>query len=253
MRMVRRLAGLALAVTLPLAATPAFAQQATTALNFRSQALALEAPATTTFSFEQQTMRGFNVAQQPVAYNDEGIGFGILAGISRSTIKLDDQFDDLTDVDSKGGWLLGIWFGGNRNGTLGFMGEISYAKKGANEGGGGDGEIDQTYLEITAPIRINLGQTDNKWGLLVYPMVGPYVDILLKAEDEAGVDIEEAFNGFDAGILFGAGVEILRFGFEVRYTMGLKSISADEDGEGFDELTDSKSRSWQFVAKFRLN
>jgi hypothetical protein len=253
MRMVRRLAGLGLAVTMFLAATPAFAQQATTALNFRSQTLALEAPATT-FSFEQQTKNAYSLAAPaPQPGEDEGIGFGILAGISRSTIKLDDEFDDVFEVDSKGGWLLGIWFGGNRNGTLGFMGEISYAKKGAQEGGGGEGEIDQSYLEITAPIRINLGQTDNKWGLLVYPMVGPYVDILLKAEDEDGDDIGDDFNGFDAGVLFGVGVEVARVGFEVRYTMGLKSISADEDGEGFDELTDSKSRSWQFVAKFRLN
>jgi hypothetical protein len=239
-----------------LAATPAFAQQPTAAFDFEHQArkaFNFEQQPATTFSFEQRTMRAYNLAQQPVAYNDEGIGFGILAGISRSTIKLDDEFSDLIDVDSKGGWLLGIWFGGNRNGTLGFMGEISYAKKGANEGDGGDGEIDQTYLEITAPIRINLGQTDNKWGVLVYPMVGPYVDILLKAEDEDGDDIGDDFNGFDAGILFGVGVEVARVGFEVRYTMGLKSIAADEDGEGFDELTDSKSRAWQFVAKFRLN
>ena len=179
-------------------------------------------------------------------YNDEGIGFGVLGGITSSTISNDTEID----FDSATGWMAGIWFGGNRNGTLGFMGEISYVVKGAT-GAISDSELKIHYLEIPALVRINLGQTKNQGGVLFYPMVGPVVDIQLKNELN-GVDVSDQFNGFDIGIIFGGGVEVARFAFEVRYNMGLKGIVSDGDG-GFGDFGDSKNRSWQFLGKFRIN
>jgi len=182
-------------------------------------------------------------------YNDEGIGFGVLGGLTNSTISVDSDFDS-DSVSSSTGWMAGIWFGGNRNGTLGFMGEISYVVKGATNSIT-DEELKIHYLEIPALIRINLGQTKNKAGVLAYPLVGPVFDIQLKNELD-GVDVSEQFNGFDFGIMFGGGIEVARFAFEVRYNMGLKGITSDDDG-GFNDLADSKNRSWQFVGKFRFN
>jgi len=181
-------------------------------------------------------------------YNDEGIGFGVLGGLTNSTISTTDIVDE--NLKSSTGWMAGIWFGGNRNGHLGFMGEVSYVVKGAKDSTGTD-ELKIHYLEIPALVRINLGQTKNKAGVLFYPMVGPVFDIQLKNELN-GVDVSDQFNGFDFGILFGGGIEVARFAFEVRYNLGVKGIVSDNSG-GFGDLQDSKNRSWQFVGKFRLN
>ena len=207
--MVRRLAGLGLALTMLLAATPVFAQQ---------------------------------------AYNDEGIGFGLLGGI---TMPKFDEEEGFPDISGKNGWLVGIWFGGNRNGTLGFMGEFSYLqKKGNNDET--DQELKQYYLEIPALIRINLGQTNTRNGFLVYPLIGPVVDIQLKGEID-GVDVKDQFNGFDIGIMGGVGVEIARIGVEFRGNWGLRSLNSDDGGQTFGGLEDSKNFMWQLIGKIRLN
>jgi hypothetical protein len=188
-------------------------------------------------------------AQQPAAYNDEGIGFGLEVGLTRDTITASDA-ENL--IDSRTGLLAGIWFGGNRNGTLGFMGEISYVVKGAKESVG-DGELKLTYVEIPALIRINLGQTSNKWGLIVYPLFGPVVDINLKATDGDGNDVKDFFNGYDIGIIGGVGVEVARIGVEVRMNWGLKTLEKGEEEGTFTGLTDTKNKSLQILAKIRLN
>jgi hypothetical protein len=58
--------------------------------------------------------------------SDEGIGFGVQFGLTFPNYNVEQGFPD---IEKKTGWLAGIWFGGNRNGTLGFDGEISYLKK----------------------------------------------------------------------------------------------------------------------------
>ena len=180
--------------------------------------------------------------------NDGGIGFGLEAGITRSTLEV--EISNLSDFyDSRNGVMGGIWFGGNRNGILGFMGEITYVIKGATEQFSGD-ELKLHYLEIPALIRINLGQTSNKWGFLVYPMVGPVVDIQLKGELD-GVDIKDQFNGYDVGIVYGVGVKIARIGIEVRANNGL--LTLEKTGEGtFGGLVETKSSMIQALVKIRL-
>ena len=55
-----------------------------------------------------------------------GVGFGVGGGVTRATYKFDGASDFL---EGRSGWMAGIWFGGNRNGVVGVMGELDYVVK----------------------------------------------------------------------------------------------------------------------------
>ena len=177
--------------------------------------------------------------------SDGGAGFGLEAGITRATVKAEDV-DDF--FDSRTGFLAGIWFGGNRNGVLGFMGELAYVVKKTDTL---VGESNNHYLEIPALLRLNLGQLSTKNGLLVYPLAGPVFDINLKGELD-GFDVKDQFKGLDIGIIAGVGIEIARIGIEGRMNWGQRSLEKDSSG-AFGGLVETKSRTFQVLAKIRLN
>ena len=216
MRMLRRLVfPLAVVLTMILAATPVSAQQSSQSSNSDE--------------------------------NQGGIGFGVEAGITRATIHTSGPSDF---IKSRNGLMGGIWFGGNRAGRVGFMGEITYVVKGANNDEFGGSELKLHYLEIPAVFRINLGQRSRN-GLCVYPMFGPVVDILLKGSLN-GIDVKEQFNGFDLGVLGGVGVEYARIGIEARGNWGLKTLEKTDSGFSGD-VVDSKNFTIQVVLKIRIS
>jgi hypothetical protein len=175
-----------------------------------------------------------------------GVGFGVEAGITRATIHADNAGNLLK---SRTGVMAGIWFGGNRNGRVGFMGEITYVVKGVNdEARNPPDELKLHYLEIPALFRVNIGQTGRN-GFTVYPLFGPVVDIKLKSAIN-GVKIDEQFSGYDFGVMGGVGVEWARIGVEVRGNWGLRSLTT---GSNYNGLQKTKNRTIQILAKFRIS
>lgn len=59
----------------------------------------------------------------PALTEAQGIGVGVKGGYLHSS------FDATQAFDSAGGWQAGLFFGGNRPGTLGFMGEFNVLAK----------------------------------------------------------------------------------------------------------------------------
>ena len=172
-----------------------------------------------------------------------GVGFGLEFGMTRATIHAKDAADVFK---SRNGLMGGIWFGGNRNGAVGFMGEITYVVKGAELPAG---NLKLHYLEIPALLRVNMGQRSRN-GVIVYPMFGPVVDIQLKA-DLAGFDVKDQFNGVDFGVIGGVGFEAARVGVEVRGNWGLRTLA--KEGTNFGGWTDTKNFTVQVLAKVRIN
>jgi hypothetical protein len=174
-----------------------------------------------------------------------GVGFGVEFGMTRATIHAENAGDF---VKGRNGLMGGIWFGGNRNGIAGFMGEITYVVKGAKDELVNE-DLTLHYIEIPALVRVNIGQRSRN-GVIVYPMFGPVVDILLKG-DVDGFDIKDQFNGFDLGVIGGVGFEAARMGVEVRGNWGLRTL--EKEGDGFNGLTNSKNFTVQVLAKLRIN
>jgi hypothetical protein len=173
---------------------------------------------------------------------DSGVGFGVLGGFNRTSLR----GDDLEDISGGSGPMFGIWFGGNRNGRVGFMGEANYVVKKATDDLF-DQEVKVTYFEIPALFRINIGNRSRD-GVSVYALAGPVFDFKLSEKFE-GVEVDtDEFKGVDIGLMIGGGVEVNRLGFEVRGNWGMKNIA-----QGDEVVSDIKTFTLQILGKFRIN
>jgi len=183
-----------------------------------------------------------------------GVGVGALVGWTRTSTRDDAgaEFEDAFDFDSRSGWMAGIWFGGNRDGVVGFMGEVSYVVKKVADGSD-DGVVTELgYIEIPALLRINIGQRRTN-GFLAYGLVGPVFDFKVSDnQDDIDPDGEidgDLFESFDIGLMVGAGFEVARIGFEVRGNWGLRSVASTD----FTEGVNIKTFTLQMVGKIRFN
>ncbi len=174
--------------------------------------------------------------------HSQGFGFGVKGGLLYS------KFSEANETfKNNNGFEAGIFFGGNRPGAIGVMGEILYAKKGT-KGSTGVQTLDNYYLEIPILMRINIGSANKNSGAIVYAIAGPAFDILLKSQLD-GIDVKSNYESLDLGIIGGAGVEISRFLIEGRYNWGLRNVYKASGGN----TTDIKTRSFALLAGLRFN
>jgi len=174
----------------------------------------------------------------------EGFGIGAKIGpifTSYDAASCDGCFNTNT------GWEGGIWFGGNRGGRVGVMGELLYAKK-KQEGSGLTGSTTLQYLEIPILMRINIGSRSRN-GISVYGLAGPVFDVNLKASLN-GLDVKSKYQSLDLGVLFGGGIEITRFLVEGRFNKGLRNV-LDSDNAG--SISDIKTKSFAVLFGLRFN
>jgi len=173
-----------------------------------------------------------------------GVGIGVKVGplfTSYSAASCDGCFN--TDTGLEGG----IWFGGNRGGRIGMMGEILYAKK-KQEGSGLTGSRSLQYLEIPILARINIGSRSRN-GISVYGLVGPVFDVNLKASI-GDTDVKSNYDSLDVGILGGVGIEITRFLVEARYNHGLRNVL---NSDNLANALDIKTHSFAVLFGLRFN
>jgi hypothetical protein len=172
----------------------------------------------------------------------EGIGIGIKAGPVFADFS--DEDDDL-DFKKRTGLQGGVFFGGNRPGTVGVMAEVNFIQKKA-EIPFSDQNLTLSYLQVPVFLRIN-GGSRSLSGVNVYGIVGPAVDI--KVSDDAGdFDITDGFEGVDISLIGGVGVEITRFIIEGRYTWGLRRVNKE-----FNDVSDIKAKSFAILFGVRFN
>ena len=167
-------------------------------------------------------------------------GVGVKGGLLFSSLDSAGQ-----SYKNNNGWEAGMFFGGNRNGTVGVMADVLYAKKGAKSG---STVLNNYYLEIPILLRVNIGSANKNSGAIIYGLGGPAFDILLKSQLN-GVDVKSSYESLDMGILVGAGVEVSRFLVEGRYNIGVKNIAKANSAAS----TDVKSKSFAVLAGLRFN
>ena len=182
-------------------------------------------------------------AQQSSSSRARHEGFGIGAEFG----PLFSSFDQANaNFKSNTGFEGGIFFGGNRAGSVGVMGKLLYAKKGA-QNSAGTASVDLNYLEIPVLMRINFGSSSLN-GVSVYGIVGPVADILLQGK-QGNLDVKSNYESLDVGLQFGGGIEITRFLVEGVYTKGLLNVLKSTGGTA----TDIKTHSFAVLFGIRFN
>lgn len=221
---------------------------------FRGMVLVVLAVLTPLFFAAPAHAQAKPAPQQQRGDTDQGVGIGVLAGIGSTSLR----GDGAEGTSSGTGPLFGIWFGGNRNGRVGFMGEVNYVvKKITIDDEGADSSLSTKYIEIPAAFRINIGNKSRN-GVSIYALAGPVFDFRLSSTLKLGgvevpsSELENTFSSVDIGLFLGGGVEVNRIGFEVRVNTGMKQLATNEAVDSGD-LPKAKSRSIQFAFKFRFN
>lgn len=173
----------------------------------------------------------------------QGVGVGVKVG---------PTFNDFTDdeaPDGRTGWMGGLFIGGNRAGRVGVAVEFNYARKNARvEEDGETSSLNVSYFQIPLLLRINGGSRDRE-GVNVYGIVGPFFNFKVDAQADFDDAFDDSVEDIDAGLVFGAGVEITRFIIEGRYDLGLRRINKDDEGG----VVDIKSRSFAILFGVRFN
>lgn len=182
-------------------------------------------------------------AQRKARDPEAGFGFGIKAGPLFSTFNQDNP---TAPFQNKTGFMGGIWFGGNRPGLVGVMGEVLYVRKGSTQTIGTETfDTDLYFIEIPVLVRVNVGtQSINKW--VIYGIAGPAFDIKLKGKVN-NIDLSDNYNGLNVDVVAGVGVELFRFLIEGRGNWGVRNVF--KSGLGLD----TKDRSFALLFGIRIS
>lgn len=160
--------------------------------------------------------------------------FGIKGGANRATVSFDPE-PPADVLDQRTGFVGGLFVVVPVAGLIGFQGEALFSQKGTSEDGGA-GDLALDYLEVPLLLRVgrvSLGRP------AFHAFGGPSLGLKLRARATSETfdgeteeeDIAEDVEGFDFGMVAGAGVDIGRFTVDGRYTWGLRrvnSVAADE-------------------------
>jgi len=147
----------------------------------------------------------------------QGIGVGVKGGYLYTSF----GFNGVSDVlDSRNGWMTGLFIGGNRSGTLGLMGEINVQAK---RGELGTESTTIYYLQVPALLRINFGSRSTG-GVSAYGIGGPALDLRIGEDLGYFTKIGE-IESVDVSLVAGVGVEITRMIIEGRGTWGFRNIA----------------------------
>lgn len=157
--------------------------------------------------------------------------FGVKAGLNYST------FNNADGTEYKAGFLGGVYVNINIPATpMAIQPEVLYAQYGANDENS-DASFSVDYVQIPVLAKFGFGAP----AVPVKPEVffGPYAGFNINSEIEdsnVSVDADDFFEGTDFGVVVGAGVQVSKLNFELRYTAGLTNVLkeqfADEEKNG---------------------
>ena len=194
-------------------------------------------------AWAQQTQAPQAQAQQTQNQpNNEGFGVVIVGGPLFATLTDTTGFN----TERKTGYLVGLALGGNRTGVVGVEADVLYGKRGAKVNGQ---DLDLQVVHVPVMLKVNIGDTSRASGFMGFGVVGPSFDWLFDSK-LGNVDISDDTEGYEVGLVFGGGVEVLRFSAQLRYMRGLRSINKNFELGVAESI---KSESFTILFGLRIN
>ena len=151
---------------------------------------------------------------------------------------------DALDFSTRTGFHGGIFFGGNRDGSVGVQTELNWIRKNAQTDPLKLG-IRIDYIQVPVLLRLNAGSSSSS-GFSVYGIVGPAIELKIADEIE-GFTLDDGFEGADVSLVFGGGMEVARIIVEARYAKGFRRIN-----DTFSNLAEIKSQAFTILFGLRF-
>jgi Outer membrane protein beta-barrel domain len=169
------------------------------------------------------------MASAQPATDQEGIGFGIRAGLTASNVAVSAQGATVSltsRIGLSGGGFVEIPIARN----VAIQPELLLAMKGANASAPQyDETLALTYLDFPILVRFRFSIPRKDIGPYLYG--GPVLGVLLTATGSSTVNgkttdtnIKNQINSVDIGFAFGGGVQFGRLMADARYTVGFRSV-----------------------------
>lgn len=153
--------------------------------------------------------------------------------------------------DTRTGYLIGVYYTILFSENFGLQPELFYNSIGSKSG---SSTISVDYVSLPIFLRYNI---TNQFHLLA----GPQIGYLISADGQntsptGGVttSIKDNINSMDFGAVFGIGVDLKKFNFGLRYSIGFNNIIKNPMGssQGFTFKQEVSNVGWQIVAGYRL-
>jgi hypothetical protein len=180
--------------------------------------------------------------------------FSAVAGIATGKMFEEDPSGDNETAEDKSllSVILGVRMQRPLGSTLIFAPEAMYISKGYADDDS-DGKIAMSYIEVPLLLRYPF---ETAGEIKPFVTAGPALAFQLSCnvwsadgDDKDSCDnvfnADESYKGFDAGLVFGAGVTRQKFSLSVRYDMGISNISEDS-------AWTAKHRVWTILLGYML-
>jgi opacity protein-like surface antigen len=169
------------------------------------------------------------------------MSFGVKAGINMANVSSDVEEAELK---RKTGFVAGLFATKEMNPNVGLQIEALYSMRGAKTDGPDETKINLNYIDV--PVMARLG-SQTTGGTKYYVITGPQLSLKVKGEvefDGVAVDLEDDLKSTDFGWVIGAGVDMNRLTFDVRYTLGLTDIDTTDESV--------KNRTFSVMVGYRI-
>lgn len=163
---------------------------------------------------------------------------GVKAGLNLASLTPEE--DESPDITRRRGLVAGAWIRHPLRDRLSLQLEGLLAEKGvefdisALVGAPGSAELRLRYLEVPVLARVDAGAASTNTRFFVLGGVAPAFKLSARSKTtvngaEQTRDEDDEVEGFDAGLVAGAGVTFGRALIEGRYTHGLMRINTDDN------------------------
>lgn len=182
----------------------------------------------------------------------QDVSGGVKGGVNFANLKFDGDLADI-NLDNRIGLVAGAFVTWPVTPRFDVQPEALISLKGASfDEAGVEGDIEITYLEIPVLFRFRSPASPNT---SIQLFAGPSLAFKLNAETtgeflgiSSDQDIDDDVEGFDFGVVIGAGLEAGHVTLDGRYTWGLSSINADPESQDVKV----KNRVFSILAGFRF-
>lgn len=172
----------------------------------------------------------------PTTLSAQGVSGGIRADVAMASFRNADY-----DTDPRFGLRAGLYADLAVGDQVGVRGEAVYVMKGVKSADG-DATVAFDYVEVPVLVMVGLGTSPGPF-VFTGPAVGFKLSAKLKT-DSGSVDYEDLVRPIDFGWVAGIGFDASMGGtpvtFDVRYTMGLRSVF--DFGDPDDSDADDKNQ-----------
>jgi len=166
---------------------------------------------------------------------------GVKAGINSASLTAEEDEDP--DTSRRVGFVGGAWVRMPLTPGFSFQAEGLFAEKGVTfnvpagfGAGGGEVAVRLRYLEIPLLARGDFAASGSGTRFFVVGGAAPAFKLAARVKAtldgrEESRDFDDGIEGFDLGLVGGAGVEFGPFMIEGRYTHGVTHINTDDNGD----------------------